>query len=169
MQALGTLPSQLGNITSNPAAIWNRRYARKKGEDMYKQEDERIQNLVLNRVGLQSLITALLKSQRKTLDPPDELKYAALKSFISMADIQALAPNATSASLCIVLDERKDPNGGPGSTREWEDDGPTGYMTRPPTGHPSSIFQECLSAGDFIRRLNETSVSHKLVGRLTMY
>jgi hypothetical protein len=135
---------------------------------MYKQEDERLHQLVLNGVGVQGLIAALLKSHRKTLDPPDELRYAALKSFLSMADIQSFAPNVASAKRSIVIDERKDPNGGPGSTREWEDDGPTGYMKRPPTGHPSSIFQACLSAGDFIKRLNETSVGHILAVPLIM-
>ncbi len=102
--------------------------------------------------GVDTLVKAFLDEKRRTLDPPDDFRYAALKTFLQMADPCDLKPDATVDRKTILMDDRRDPNGGLKSTRLWDDEGPESYMSRPTMGDPTCIFQQCLTDAEFMAR-----------------
>lgn len=152
------MDAQSSTYSQTLASTWNRKYSRKKPEGKFRPEDKKLlPQISFDENGRKDLLHAFFTFAKRKLDPPEDLRYAALHDFLSRADFSSVS-QLSSGDKRVVLDERKDPNGYPNSTRVWDDDGPNGYMRRPPTGDKGSIFHECLSLSEFVRRVNGTAV-----------
>lgn len=137
---------------SDPASVWDRKYAVQQKDTMYLAQDSRLKYQSGDQ---QAMLAACLGDRKSGLDPPDLFRYSALLDFTTAADILDLAPGRIPPTISedtevVLLDDRRDPTSKPGP---WDQQGNAGCTHHATQGEV--LFSGALSIPGFVERLNE--------------
>jgi len=104
--------------------IWDVKYCRRRDKKAYENECIRLEESLQ---GGESLTTRFLRKNRTRLHPPDALLFPALRKFLGTVSLNHVHPK----SGFVILDDRRDPNGGAHAVRVWDSET---YRRHPPEG-----------------------------------